>query len=89
MDKTDMVRKQIGQLGEAMHENLDLAAQRGGNLDDLSDHSHQIQADSRTFKHRSTMARRRSCREYYRTMFIIGLVIAAVVGLILLIVFLK
>lgn len=81
----EQVRRQVEQVKDVLRDNLDLAIERGANLDQLSDHSQQIEADARTFKQRSNIVKRRSCQAYYKSMALIAVVIIIIIVVIVLI----
>jgi len=82
-ESIDRVKYQVEQVKDVMRENIDKAIERGENIDALDDKSQQLEADSRIFKYKSGQVRRRFCVSYYRTIFLIVIIVAAVLGLII------
>jgi hypothetical protein len=59
------------------------AITRGEDLDELGDKSRQLEEDARVFGSRSQQVRRRFCVSYYRTIFVIAIIVIAIVALII------
>lgn len=82
--QTEQVRRQVEQVKDTLSDNMDLVLRNGGDLDDLRDHSEQIEAGSRIFKQRTNMVKRRNCRAYYKSIAVIAAVIIVIVVVVVL-----
>jgi len=82
-DNLDRVRNQVDEIKVVMKDNINRAITRGEDLDELGDKSRQLEEDARVFGSRSQQVRRRFCVSYYRTIFVIAIIVIAIVALII------
>lgn len=79
------INKNLGEVKDMVHKNLDLIVERGSNLDDLERSSYNLSVDANIFKNRSRDLKRkmwwRNCKYAFLIFLLIAVIIAVIVGL--------